>query len=66
MTQPCGTWTITDIPEAGVGGVIADFNLDAPRSVTKSRQPDGKWTVTAVFDDCPPGQPDTTERSHGA
>jgi hypothetical protein len=66
MTTPCGTWKITDIPEAEVGTVMANFSLDAPKSVDRSQQPDGNWTVTAVFDDCPPGQPDSTERSHGA
>ncbi|HYD37381.1 MAG TPA: hypothetical protein VEA60_07195 [Allosphingosinicella sp.] len=66
MTQPCGTWTITDIPEAEVGAVIADCNLDSPSSVTRTKQPDGKWTVTAVYADCPPGQPNSSQRSHGS
>lgn len=66
MTKPCGTWTITDIPEAAVGGVVADCNLDMPKSVTRTKQPNGKWTVTAVYPDCPPGQPNTSQRSHGS
>lgn len=66
MTQPCGTWKITDIPEAEVGGVMGNFALDGPKSIEKTPQPNGKWTVTAVFEDCPPGQPNSTHASHGA
>jgi hypothetical protein len=65
--MPCGTWTIRDIPEAEVGGVVAAFNLEdpLPNSVDSTDQGDGKWTVTAVFADCPPGQSNHTSKVHG-
>jgi len=53
--MPCGTWTEKDVPDDKVGGVIAGFNLDSPKSVTKTKQPDGKWTVVATFAPCPDG-----------
>ena len=63
--QPCGTWKITDVPEDKVAEVMADFKLHRPKpTVTKEQQADGKWTVTAVFEDCPPGEPNETEQSH--
>jgi hypothetical protein len=54
---------VTDIPEDKVKGVRGNFKLDKPKSITTTKQDDGKFTVTAVFEDCPPGKPDTTEKS---
>jgi hypothetical protein len=62
--MPCGTWITTDVPEADLPRVIFNYNLDDPISVTQEQQADGNWTVTAKFEDCPEGQPNTTERSH--
>lgn len=64
--KPCGTWIVTDIPEDRVGQVMAAYRSQDPRSVEKEEQPDGKWKVTAVFPDCPPGQPNRRERSHSS
>jgi hypothetical protein len=64
--KPCGTWIVTDIPEDRVGSVMAAYRAQDPRRVDKEAQPDGKWKVTAVFPDCPPGQPNIRERSHSA
>lgn len=62
--KPCGTWTITDIPADKVAETMADFKVQKPKSLKKTEQDDGKWTVTAVFPDCTDGRPDSTERSH--
>lgn len=62
--KPCGSWSVTDIPEEKVGGVMAAYRAQDPLSVEKARQPDGTWKVTAIFPDCPPGQPNSRERSH--
>lgn len=64
MAKVCGKWIVTDIPEARVGSVMAAYRSQDPLSVGKERQADGTWTVTAVFPDCPPGQPNSRERSH--
>lgn len=64
--KPCGTWIVTGIPEDRVGSVMAAYRSQDPSSVDKEAQPDGKWKVTAVFPDCPPGQPNRRERSHSA
>lgn len=64
--KPCGTWKTTNVPEDKVPEVMADYKLHRPKpTVTKEKQDDGKWTVTAVFEDCPEGEPKTTETSHG-
>jgi hypothetical protein len=60
----CGTWIVTDIPEERVGSVMAAYRAQDPLSVEKQEQGDGRWTVTAVFPDCPPDQPNRRERSH--
>jgi hypothetical protein len=63
--KPCGTWIVTDVPEAEVGATIADFKLQAPKSVESKKQADGKYTVTAIFKDCTSGNPKkVTEKSH--
>jgi hypothetical protein len=63
-TTPCGTWKITDVPADKVQQTMADFWLQDPKSVTKEEQANGMFTVTAVFEDCPEGEPNTTETSH--
>jgi hypothetical protein len=40
--------TLTDIPEKLLDEIIASFALEGAK-VEKLRQPDGKWTVVAVF-----------------
>lgn len=62
--KPCGTWKVTDIPEDKVSSVAAGYKLHTPKpKVTKEKQADGKWTVTAVFEDCPPSEPNSKEKS---
>lgn len=60
----CGTWTVTDIPEDKVGSVMAAYRAQDPLSLDKEEQSDGRWKVTAVFPDCPAGEPNSRERSH--
>ena len=52
--MPSGVFTITDIPEDKVETVIADFNLDSPKQIDKTKQSNGLWTVKATFNG--PGQ----------
>jgi hypothetical protein len=40
--------TLTDIPDELLDEIIASFALEGAK-VEKLRQPDGKWTVVAVF-----------------
>lgn len=62
--KPCGTWKITDIPEDKVKGVRGNFKLQKPETITSTKQDDGKFTVTAVFEDCEKGDPKkVTEKS---
>ncbi|HYG47384.1 MAG TPA: hypothetical protein VD846_05510 [Allosphingosinicella sp.] len=62
--KPCGTWIVTDIPPDEVGSVMAGYRAQDPLIVVKQDQLDGKWKVTAVFADCPPGEPNIRERRH--
>ena len=62
--KPCGTWVVTDIPADEVGNVMAAYRAQDPQLVVKQEQSDGRWTVTAVFPDCPPGQINVRQRSH--
>jgi hypothetical protein len=56
MADPCGTFSITNVPTAQVGAVKAQFALDHPTSVTVSDPPvNGTVTVTAVFPACTDG-----------
>jgi len=41
---------LTDIPDEQVEAVVADFEAIGA-DVTKTRQKDGKWTVTATIPD---------------
>jgi hypothetical protein len=58
----CGTFTITQIAAEDVDGVIARYkaNKPPPVSVTKTKAPDGTWTVTATFPPCPPNTSHST------
>lgn len=48
--MPSGVFEITDIPENKVETVIANFQLeDPPPQIKKTKQADGRWTVTATF-----------------
>ena len=51
----CGTFSIKKIADADVDGVEERFRLNdpPPNSVTREKQTDGTWTVTAVFPPCP-------------
>ena len=40
--------TLTDIPDELLNEIVARFALDGAK-VEKLRQPDGKWTVVALF-----------------
>lgn len=40
--------TLTDVPDDLLDKIIAGFALEGAK-VEKLRQPDGKWTVVAVF-----------------
>jgi hypothetical protein len=42
------TQVLTDVPAADVDQVVADFEAQGAK-VTKTPQPDGKFTVTAIF-----------------
>jgi hypothetical protein len=59
--MPCGVWKTTDIPADRVDAVVAGYQLDGPVSVTKAKQADGKWTVTATFPPCAPPKPATSQ-----
>lgn len=52
----CGTFTMTQVPANNVAGVVARYkaNVPPPTSVTSTQQPDGTYTVVAVFPPCPP------------
>jgi hypothetical protein len=63
--MPCGTWTTTGVPDAKLGEALAQVNLDAPQSVTKTQQADGSWTIVATFPPCPAGQSQTTNKTFG-
>lgn len=58
--MPCGVFKITGIPEDQVGMVLAQFKLDNPKSLEKSKQTDGTWIVTATFDPCADGSSPST------
>jgi hypothetical protein len=41
---------LSDIPESDLDRVVKDFESEGA-TVTKKKQPDGNWTVTATFPD---------------
>jgi hypothetical protein len=47
--MPSGVFKITDIPEAKVPTVVADYELDGPEKIEKIKQANGLWTVKATF-----------------
>jgi len=60
----CGAWTTTDVPDSEVDGVVDGYKLDGASDVQKTRQPNGKWAVTARFPPCPPGYPQSQSKVH--
>jgi hypothetical protein len=64
LMKPCGTWVVTDIPADEAGSVMAAYRAQDPLLVVRQEQFDRRWTVTAVFPDCPPGQLNIRERRH--
>jgi hypothetical protein len=40
--------TLSDVPDSEVDQVVKDFESEGAK-VTKTQQPDGKWTVVATF-----------------
>ena len=40
--------TLTDVPDDAVDQIVSDYQ-DEGATVTKKKQPNGKWTVTATF-----------------
>ena len=63
--MPCGTHKILKVPDDKVDQVVADSQLDGPKSVTKTQETDGTWTVTSVFSPCTDGSPQTTTKTYG-
>lgn len=47
---PTGTRTMTDVPDSEVAEVVSGYE-DEGATVTKERQPDGRWKVIAKFPD---------------
>lgn len=39
---------LTDVPDSDLARVVKDFESEGA-TVTKEKQPDGNWTVTATF-----------------
>lgn len=52
----CGTFTTTDIPADQADAVeeLYRAGTPAPTSVTRTQQPNGLYTITAVYPPCPP------------
>jgi hypothetical protein len=51
----CGTFTMTDIPDAEADVIVASYKSTKPppTSVTKTKEADGSWTVVATYPPCP-------------
>ena len=52
MSEPCGTHSISGIPKEDVDQVMSDFDAQNPQELSKRKDSDGTWTVTAVFPPC--------------
>jgi hypothetical protein len=50
--MPCGTYKITDIPAAELGGVIVDAHIGNPIDVQSVQQADGNYTVIVTYPPC--------------
>jgi hypothetical protein len=48
---PTGVQTETDVPPDKVDRVVAGFKAQGADPVTKTKQPDGNYTVVATFPD---------------
>jgi hypothetical protein len=59
----CGTFTLTQIGDGDVNQVVDLFqkNNPPPLRVTKNHEPDGTWTVVAVFPPCPANTTHSTD-----
>jgi hypothetical protein len=64
--MPCGTFSITRVPENRVGAVKAEFELDSPNKVSAKQEADGTWTVTADFGRCADGSAPSQSKPFGA
>ena len=53
--MPCGTFTVSKVPQATLQQTIVLFqaNQPPPNSVTSAVDGQGTYTVTAVFPPCP-------------
>ncbi len=53
--MPCGTFTVSHVPQADLQETIDLFkaNKPPPTSVTSAPDGTGAYTVTAVFPPCP-------------
>jgi spore germination cell wall hydrolase CwlJ-like protein len=49
----------TNVPEDEVDEKMEDFRFSGATSVTKTRQPDGRFTIIAIFKDTPTSSPTT-------
>ena len=53
----CGTFTQKGVPADQLQNAVLLWKASKPppTSVTSKQDPDGTYTITAVFPDCPPG-----------
>lgn len=58
--QPCGVWTVSDIPDEQLAFAVAMAKLDNPSKIETQQEPDGQWTIVSTF---PPCEGDTGERN---
>ena len=47
--MPTGIQETVDVPDDKLDQVIAGYQLDNPIKIEKTKQPNGKWTVRAIF-----------------
>jgi hypothetical protein len=47
--MPTGVWKTTEVPKEEVPNVMSGYAIDGPIRIEKEEQPNGKWTVTAIF-----------------
>ncbi len=41
--------TLTDVPDSEVDKLVQDFKDDGANPVSKIPEPDGEWTVVAIY-----------------
>lgn len=61
----CGTFTVSKVPESQVANRVNLWNATKPppTSVSSSQDPDGTYTITAVFPPCGSNTTHTTDGS---